>query len=70
MYIEQPDRSSGIKMVATGSYAIGDLVDVSGTVVLTDGERVISNMVITTVQPASDTTPKIRPVFVRNACLG
>ena len=38
-YIEEPDRASGIKVISSQPVAVGDIVDIGGTISGAGGER-------------------------------
>lgn len=38
-YVEEPDRSAGIRVAASGPYILGDILTLGGTVEVVDGER-------------------------------
>jgi len=53
-YAQEPDRSSGIKVVSQVPVNIGDLVDVVGNISLCDGERQINAGMISQLGMAGD----------------
>lgn len=68
IYIEEPDRSCGIRVETTGSFRVGDVVDVtSGTIDESDGELyIVSATVAKTGAPANF----LKPVFMIQRSLG
>jgi len=64
-YIEEPDRSSAIRLTSTG-IAEGSLVDIAGYLSLVDGERRITPSYINT----ADTGLAPRPLGLQNKALG
>ncbi len=57
IYIEAPDRSSGIACLSTDACAVGDSVIVAGTMATDGGERVISGAGILASQAAVPVAP-------------
>jgi hypothetical protein len=69
IYIEEADRSSGIKVATTGSFEVGDIVDVSGgTMATSNGEYYIAGATVTDTEGNAD--PLLGPVFMINRNLG
>jgi len=67
IYVEQPDRSSGIKVQALHSYKEGDSISVSGTIGTADnGERVVVNPQLGAASPM---TP-LKPFGMANRWIG
>ena len=65
-YIEEPNRSAGIKVAASPSPSVGTVVDVAGTINTLNSERQIAATSV--VQHGSEVTPA--PLGVTNASLG
>ncbi len=57
IYIEAPDRSSGIACVSTETCAVGDSVVVAGTMATDGGERVVSGASILASEAATPVAP-------------
>lgn len=69
LWIEAADRSSGMRMTVNPSYvAVGDQVQVSGTIELNDGERVIVPGSPITVASSGNTVPA--PLDMRTRQIG
>lgn len=66
-YIEDIDRSSGIKVMPGSSVSVGDIVDVTGVIGISDGERQINTLDVIAMGTASDLP---RPVGIRGDLLG
>lgn len=66
IYVEQPNRSSGIKVLYTGQCNIGDTITLFGDISTDDGERVIKH--ITSASPTSGT--KLKPLAMNGRALG
>ncbi|MCL5105263.1 MAG: hypothetical protein M1133_14290 [Armatimonadetes bacterium] len=66
-YIEEPDRTSGIRVIGGIRPNVNDLVDVIGTVSIADGERQINAGQAVTMGTASDPP---RPLAIRGDWLG
>jgi len=66
-YIEEADRSSGIRVVSSRSVSVNDVVDVVGTLSIADGERLINAGSLALVGVASDA---ILPLGIRGDQLG
>ncbi len=56
-YVEDPLRTSGIKVMSSASVAVGDAVSLIGTVATVDGERCICGATITSRASADEITP-------------
>lgn len=68
-YVEQSDRSSGIKLEKPyGDFAVGKRVNISGAIKLANNERYVAQPYVTL--SFSPTLPAIRPVFIKNSSLG
>ncbi len=69
MYVQEPDRTSGIRVnlgtVQTDSI-IGSLVTVTGTLGLSNGERLVNNPAVTT----TGTTTEPKPISMPNRSIG
>ncbi len=65
-YIQEPDRSSGIKVISSVPVTKGDVVDVTGTLTVSDGERQINSSILSLL----GTTGVPRPLGVRGDALG
>ena len=66
IYIEEPDRSAGIRVNTNSAFAVGEAVNVSGEIGTSDGERVVQATSITSL---GMTTP-IPPIGVINRDIG
>jgi len=66
-YAEEPDRSSGIKVVSGASVNVGDIVDITGVIGTYDGERQLTTGTVTTVGVASE---PLGPFGIRGDVLG
>jgi len=66
-YVEEVNRSNGIKVISTITTHIGDIVDVTGVIGITDGERQIMPGTVTAMGVASN-PPK--PIGIRGEWLG
>lgn len=66
-YAEEPDRSSGIKVIAGANVNVGDIVDITGVIGACDGERQLTTGTVTTVGVASEPP---RPFGIRGDALG
>ncbi|MCE5198692.1 MAG: hypothetical protein ABFD54_02340 [Armatimonadota bacterium] len=66
-YIEESDRSSGIKVVSSEDAVVGTLVDVMGTLSVCDGERQINASESTALGVASD---PLRAIGIRGDWIG
>lgn len=66
-YIEDPNRCSGIKVLSTSSVNRNQLVDVIGTLGLSDGERFITAGAINNLGAADE---ELKPLAVRGDILG
>ena len=66
-YMQEPDRSSGIKVVSTVPVNVGDIVDVVGVVSVSDGERQISAGILSAMGVSGE-QPK--PLGIRGDALG
>lgn len=66
-YMQEPDRSSGIKVVSTVPVNVGDIVDAVGVVSVSDGERQISAGILSAMGVAGE-QPK--PLGIRGDALG
>ena len=68
IYIEETDRSSGIRVATTGSFVPGDIVDITGgTMAESNGELYIAGATVEAVDTAEDL---LGPIFVINRNLG
>ena len=66
-YIEEPDRSSGIKVVSGVAGEVDDVVDVTGVVGISDGERQINAGSVVTLGIAAEPPS---PLGIRGDHLG
>jgi len=66
-YIEEADRSSAIKVVSNALVHVGDVVDVTGVIGTSDGERQLTTGSVTAMGVASD---PLRPFGMRGDVLG
>ncbi len=66
-YIQDADRSSGIKIVSAGSVQVDDMVDISGAIASADGERYINAWNVAIMGQADE--PPV-PLGIRSDCLG
>ena len=68
IYIEEADRSSGIRVATTVSFAVGDIVDVTGgTMAGANGEQYIAGA---TVRKTGEAVDPLAPVFMIHRSLG
>ena len=66
-YVQEADRSSGIKVVSGLHVAVGDVVDVMGAMSVSDGERQLSADMFTAMGVAADPP---RPLGMRGDAAG
>lgn len=70
VYIEETDRSSGIKVETGGTFVPGDLVNVTGTVAVAGGECCISSATVTRPETPPYTAAVPAPIFMIHRNLG
>lgn len=66
-YAEEVDRSSSVRVIANVTVHVGDIVDVTGTIGTSDGERQITTGTVTAMGIAADPT---KPYAMRGDMLG
>jgi len=67
-YVQESNRSSGIKVISNAGPAVGHLVDIVGTVSIVDGERQINAGQSTAMGVAGDDA--LKPLGIRGDWLG
>ncbi len=68
LYIEDPDRSSGIAVLTSTPVSSGAVVSVSGSLGRVEGERVLINTIVQVVSPSGAQLP--RPMYVNGRDIG
>lgn len=67
IYVESPDRTCGMRIASSAPTQVGDLITVTGTMGVVDGERAILNA---TVSVVSSGNPIPAPLFMAQKSLG
>lgn len=67
-YVEESDRSAGVRVISSRYIAVGKVINISGANITTiDGEKCLTNC---TLQIASNPTTQIAPLGMTNKSLG
>lgn len=73
IYVEEPDRTSGIRVAVTSTYVAGTVVNVTGTISTRiingqSSEKIITSA--TASKKTGSTVTPIKPLFINNASVG